>query len=159
MARTSFPRPYHSTVAILFRLHSNRITKLALCQMVMAAMSERSCSNVNVSCVTNGYTVGGTLTGLAASTSVTLSNNNAESITLSGDGSFSFTTPVLTYAVTVDTQPTGQACLVSQGSGTASANVTNVSVVCATAVALDCPPGEVITGIDGRRGGDRKSVV
>lgn len=110
-------------------------------------------SNVNVSCVTNGYTVGGTLTGLAASTSVTLSNNNAESITLSGDGSFSFTTPVLTYEVTVVTQPTGQACLVSQGSGTASANVTNVSVVCATAVALDCPPGEVITGIDGRSGG------
>lgn len=110
-------------------------------------------SNVSVNCVTNGYTVGGTLTGLAASTTLTLRNNNGDDLSLPANGSFNFATPVLGYAVTVSQQPAGQVCSVTSGAGTASANVTNVNVACAVPQFLDCPAGQVITGIDGRKGG------
>jgi hypothetical protein len=50
-----------------------------------------------------------------------------------GSGSFTFPTLVTSgsvYAVTVGTQPTGQTCTVSNGTGTANASVTNVTVTC-----------------------------
>src|SRR5262249_7641416 len=79
------------------------------------------------------FTVGGAVSGLASSESVTLSNNS-ETVTLSADGTFTFPTPVTangSYAVTVTTQPAGQLCTVSNGSGTGvTANVSNVTVSC-----------------------------
>lgn len=80
-----------------------------------------------------GYTVGGTVSGLAAGKSVVLQNNSGDDLTAAADGAFTFTSLVNSgsaYAVTVKTQPTGQQCVVSDGSGTASANVTNVTVRC-----------------------------
>jgi uncharacterized repeat protein (TIGR03803 family) len=78
--------------------------------------------------------VGGTVTGLAAGQSVVLQDNGGDSLTVTASGSFTFATPVATgaaYAVTVQTQPTGQKCSVASGSGTmASSNITNVAVTC-----------------------------
>lgn len=78
--------------------------------------------------------VGGSLSGLAANTSVVLRNNGSDSLTLSATGTFTFATTLATgspYNVTVFTQPTGQTCTVANGSGTlGSAAVTNVSVLC-----------------------------
>src|SRR5688572_20648025 len=74
------------------------------------------------------YTISGNVTGLAAATSVVLQNNAGGNLTVSASGPFAFQAPVnsgATYAVTVLTQPTGQTCTVTNGSGTASANVTN----------------------------------
>lgn len=94
-------------------------------------------SNVNatVSCV-NTYTVGGTLSGLSTG-SIVLQDNHGNNLTLSANGSFTFTTAIAqgsAYDVTVLTQPTGQDCTVSAGSGTVeSGNVTTVSVICAGA--------------------------
>ena len=52
--------------------------------------------------------------------------------TVNADGSFSFATPIAyngSYSVTVGTQPVGQECSVSNGSGSGiSASVSNVSV-------------------------------
>lgn len=76
------------------------------------------------------YTIGGTVAGLAASQTVVLQNNAGDDLTVSADGPFTFATPSSGYAVTVKTQPTDQACAVQNGSGTATGNVTNVSVVC-----------------------------
>ncbi|RZT39215.1 NHL repeat-containing protein [Cupriavidus agavae] len=77
------------------------------------------------------YTVGGTLSGLAAAASVVLQNNGVDALTLSANGAFKFSTAVTDlYAVTVGTQPTGQTCTVTHGSGTAAADVTDVSVDC-----------------------------
>ncbi len=93
-------------------------------------------TNVAVTCVTTPpqtFTVGGTLSGLAASTSVVLQNNGGSDLTVSANGDFTFATAInsgAAYAVTVSTQPTAQTCTVTNGSGTASANVTNVAVTC-----------------------------
>jgi large repetitive protein len=81
------------------------------------------------------YTVGGTLSGLGNGT-VTLQDNGGDSLPLSANGAFTFTTALanaVSYAVTVSTQPAGQTCAVTAGTGTiANANVTNVSVQCTT---------------------------
>jgi hypothetical protein len=92
-------------------------------------------SNVAVTCSADSYTVGGTVVGLAGGTQVTLDNNGADALTLTGNGTFTFTTPVAydgAYAVTVGTQPTGQqTCTVSNASGTlVTANVTNIGINC-----------------------------
>lgn len=93
-------------------------------------------SNVAVTCVNNGpYTVGGSVSGLSGS--LVLQNNGVDNLTRNADGSFTFATAVNSgsaYAVTVQTQPAGQFCTVSNGSGTASGNVSNVAVTCSTNV-------------------------
>jgi hypothetical protein len=93
-------------------------------------------TNVAVACTANTYTIGGTVSGLSASTSVKLLENGGNSLTVSANGSFTFTTAIAsgaTYSVTVGTEPTGETCTVTNGSGTVgSANVTNVTVACAT---------------------------
>ena len=77
------------------------------------------------------YSIGGTVTGLTGT--VILQNNGSDDITLTSDGSFFFNTPVVendTYNVTVLTQPAGQTCNVTNGAGTVTANVTNITITC-----------------------------
>ncbi|GAB4114043.1 MAG: hypothetical protein Tsb0027_02130 [Wenzhouxiangellaceae bacterium] len=84
-----------------------------------------------------GFTIGGSVSGLAGS-GLVLRNNGVDDLPISGNGSFTFATPVPdggSYNVTVATQPSGPAqnCTVSNGSGTVSgSNVTNVQVSCVT---------------------------
>ena len=89
------------------------------------------------------YTIGGTVSGLTA-TGLVLENAGGNSLTVSANAStFSFSTPVPTndvYSVTVATQPAGESCVVSNGNGTATANVTSVAVKC---TALDTIGGTV----------------
>jgi len=81
-------------------------------------------------------TIGGTITGLSGNTSVVLLDNGGDSLTVSANGSFTFATQVQApnaYNVTIGTQPPGETCTVSNGSGDVSQNdgdVTNVSVAC-----------------------------
>ncbi|HTW49116.1 MAG TPA: Ig-like domain repeat protein, partial [Acidobacteriaceae bacterium] len=86
-----------------------------------------------------GYTIGGTLSGLASGGSVMLLDNGGDALTLSKNGAFAFATPLASaagYDVTVGTQPAGQVCTVSKGTGAvASANITSVSVSCITTTA------------------------
>jgi hypothetical protein len=90
-------------------------------------------SNVlNINIGLNEYTIGGTVSGLSGS--VVLQNNGTDNETVSSDGAFTFSTVLSEgshYAVTVFTQPAGQTCAVTGGSGTVgSANVTTVAVNC-----------------------------
>ena len=81
----------------------------------------------------SNYTIGGSVSGLATGTQVTLLNNGSDGLTLKASGAFTFATQVASnagYAVTVGTQPLGQSCAVSNGSGTATDNVTNVAIAC-----------------------------
>jgi hypothetical protein len=95
-------------------------------------------SNVNVTvavaCTANPYTIGGMVNGLVNNGRVVLQNNHANIATISGNGAFTFASTALsgtTYAVTVLTQPPGETCAVTSGSGTVGgANVSNVSVKC-----------------------------
>lgn len=81
----------------------------------------------------NDFTIGGTVTGLSGA-GLVLQNNGGGDLPVSA-GSFTFAAPVVqgsAYSVTVYTQPPGQTCTVSQGSGTVGmAPVTNVQVACA----------------------------
>lgn len=94
-------------------------------------------NNIAVTCSTNTFTIGGTVTGLAAGEQVTLLNNGtvSDSKTVSADGSFAFDAPVTFnggYSVTVGTQPTGQTCTVANGAGAGvNANVSSIAVTCA----------------------------
>ncbi|MEZ5486610.1 MAG: Ig-like domain-containing protein [Steroidobacteraceae bacterium] len=94
-------------------------------------------TNIQVNC-TSLYTIGGTVTGLAAGGTVVLQNNAGDDLSVAADGAFTFATPLAggaAYAVTVLTQPTvpgpGQTCVVAMGAGTVgAADVTSVTVTC-----------------------------
>src|SRR5467141_174353 len=92
--------------------------------------------NIQITCSTGTISIGGTLTGLAkAGSGLVLQDNGGDNLTLKANGSFTFPTLVPAggaYKVTILTQPSGpnQTCTVSNGTGTANANVTNVQVVC-----------------------------
>src|SRR3989441_521159 len=105
-------------------------------------------SSVTVSCATNAFTVGGTISGLSGT--VVLQNNGGDNLTISVNGSFAFAAALINaspYAVTVLAQPAGQTCTVANGSGTlAGANVTNVALAC-SAIALSV--GGTVTGLIG----------
>ena len=78
------------------------------------------------------HTIGGTVSGLTG-TGLVLQNNAGNNLTVAANGAFTFATPVgagSTYNVSVLTQPAGQICTVTSGSGTANAPVTNVAVSC-----------------------------
>jgi len=83
---------------------------------------------------TTTYTIGGTVSGLTAGNSVILLDNGTISQTVSTNSTFAFATALASgakYNVTVSTQPTGETCAVSNGSGTVgTANVTSVTVNC-----------------------------
>ena len=87
-----------------------------------------------VDCVPNLYSIGGSLSGLYAGRSLVVQNNGSNSTTLSANGSFAFSTPIASgsgYSVTVLTQPAGQTCSLTHGSGTVSgAAVANVAISC-----------------------------
>jgi len=78
------------------------------------------------------YTLGGTVSGLTVG-GLVLANGSATLPIGSGATSFTFSSALpagSAYAVTVKTSPTGFSCTVTNGSGTASANVQNVAVSC-----------------------------
>jgi hypothetical protein len=77
------------------------------------------------------FTIGGSVTGLSGT--VVLQNNGGDNLSLTASGNFTFATKLAkdaAYAVTVLTQPAGQICTVTSGSGTATDKVTAVSVDC-----------------------------
>jgi hypothetical protein len=79
------------------------------------------------------YAVGGTVSGLTG-TGLALENMGIDTLPIATDGPFTFATELevgFSYVVTVSTEPTGQTCTVSNGSGTISdADVTDVAVTC-----------------------------
>ncbi|MEM1080748.1 MAG: Ig-like domain-containing protein [Pseudomonadota bacterium] len=98
------------------------------------------------------FTIGGTVSGLAAESSVTLQNNGGDDLVVDANGNFTFTTPVFDladYTVTVVAQPDTplQRCAVASGTGQVNGgNVTTVVVDCAlaytvggTAIGLQLP--------------------
>lgn len=106
-------------------------------------------TDITVSCVTARYTVGGTISGVTGG-NATLQNNGGDDLVLAGDGTFTFATTVLhgsPYVVTVAGSPPGLECLVANGSGTAVANVRNVTVTCGLP---RYTVGGTITGVDGQ---------
>src|SRR5450631_2802883 len=119
-------------------------------------------TSVSVSCTPLTFTVGGTVTGLAAGTSITLQDNGTDAITLSSNAGFTFPTAIRTggqYNVTISEQPAYQGCSVITGSGQVNqANITNIQIRCPVFTMLDnlgygtdgsYPQSGLIAGNDG----------
>lgn len=93
-------------------------------------------ADIEVDCVTDTYTIGGTVTGLQAGSEIVLQNNGGDDLTVGGEGPFVFDAPVedgAGYQVTILTQPAHplEMCALTKGGGTvAGEDVTGVSVNC-----------------------------
>jgi len=94
-------------------------------------------TGVVVTCVTNTYSVGGAISGLAG-VGLVLQDNATDDIGAGASSAFTFATKIASgkaYAVTVKSQPTSpsQTCTPTTASGTiTNAAVTNVAVTCIT---------------------------
>jgi hypothetical protein len=114
-------------------MKSTRAILIGSLALALGACGGGSSSSDSSSSAATSYTVGGSVSGLTGS--LQLEDNGGESITVSGSN-FTFPTGQSNgsaYAVTIQTQPTGQQCAVSNGSGSVgSSNVTNVSISCTT---------------------------
>jgi hypothetical protein len=109
------------------------------------------------------YSIGGTVSGLTGM--LVLLNNGGDDLSLSGDGTFAFPTPVddgSDFDVTVGTQPDGLVCSVDGGSGSvAGGDVTSISVSCVVPVHA---VGGTVSGLNGtlvlqNNGGDDLSLA
>jgi hypothetical protein len=123
-------------------------------------------TNVQVTCGTGTFTIGGTVTGLAGS-GLVLQDNGGDNLAVTKNGVFTFGTAVsvgAAYKVTVLTQPASpsQACSVSAGSGTANANVGTIVVSCSVGT---ISIGGSVSGLAGtglvlqNNGGDNYTVA
>src|SRR6185503_6823318 len=101
------------------------------------------------------YTIGGEIAGFSG-TGLVLQNNGGNNLTITANGTFTFSTPLAsgnTYTVTVLTEPAFQTCTVTNGTGTATAKVVNVSVICASQLSsYEVVTGTVTTGTAGTQG-------
>jgi 6-phosphogluconolactonase (cycloisomerase 2 family) len=102
---------------------------------VLVAACSGSSNSTHSGSTSQTYTIGGTISGLGSASGLVLANG---STTLSVAASSStFTFPAVpsgtTYAVSVQTSPTGLTCSVGGGSDTVhTANVTSIAVTCST---------------------------
>ena len=80
------------------------------------------------------YSVGGSVSGLSGN--VVLKLNNGNDLTITDDGSFTFSNNLnvnSVYFVTIGTQPSGQVCSVGSGYGSVTTtDVSNVLITCAS---------------------------
>src|SRR5271170_4126951 len=111
-------------------------------------------------------TIGGTVVNLSG-TGLVLQDNGGDNLTITASGGFTFPTALTAgtmYVVTVLTKPTNpvQSCIVTNGSGTANANVGNIVVTCSTATLTI---GGSVSGLDGtglvlqNNGGDNLTIT
>jgi RNase P/RNase MRP subunit p29 len=96
-------------------------------------------SAVQVTCSINAYSLSGSISGLNAS-GLKLKNGSEVLTISSGATTFAFSTNIAfggSYSVSVDVQPNGLSCLVSNASGTMQTNsVSNISISCETLTPL-----------------------
>lgn len=101
-------------------------------------ISSASISNVLVNCSTNpapNYTIGITASGLGAGKTAVVTNG-IDSVSITANTSYTFTTQQTNstnYLITVTSQPVGQFCFITNGSGTVNnANVITPAISCTT---------------------------
>lgn len=99
-------------------------------------------TNVTVTCSTNGYPVGGSVSGLNGAAGLVLRNNGGDDVAVGSDGAFVFPSLVAsggTYQATVANPPTGLLCAIAQSAGT----VTDSAV---SDIAVTCSPSGYLVG-------------
>jgi len=118
-----------------------------------------------ITCTTNNYSVGGTVSGLADGETFVLQNNGEGMRIISGNGSQIYFTDIPhgdAYDVSISMQPDTQTCSISGGAGTVDgADVDTVSINCATTT---YSVGGAVSGLNGsvvlqNNGGDDISLT
>lgn len=115
--------------------HPFRLLAAALCLALAACSGE----------------VSGVLSGLGSERSLSLQNNGTDTLTLTENGRFAFNDTLAkneAYSVTVLTQPSGQTCTVTNGSGTIDSEGASVDDVTVNCVFANNVRGSV-TGLGG----------
>jgi 6-phosphogluconolactonase (cycloisomerase 2 family) len=131
----TFPTPVASGKDYAVTVLSQPVGPAQTCSVLAGngTVKSENVITVGITCTTNSYTVGGTVSGLPGS-GLVLQDNGGDSLPLASNGSFTFATPLASgahYTVTVAAQPAGETCAVMNGTGTiASANITNVAITC-----------------------------
>ena len=134
MGSFTFATPVASGAAYAVTVRTNPAGQVCTVSGGSGTVGSANVTGVAVSCAAAAsYTVGGSVSGLSGT--VVLQDNGGDALSVAANGSFTFATPLASgaaYAVTVRTNPAGQVCTVSGGSGTVgSGNVTGVAVSCA----------------------------
>jgi len=131
--------------------------KISILLIVMMASVMAACSGLKATSTGGtGGTGGGTgvtatisvdVTGLANGASVIFQDKGGDSLTVTTNGTFSFTTAVNSYDVTVNTQPTtpNQICTVANGQGTPTTSTVTLMVSCVNSYTI----GGTVTGLVG----------
>ena len=152
----SFPNALATGAAYTVTVGTQPISPMQVCTVSNGSgtIAGANVTNVVVTCV-NGtpstFTVGGTVTGLTG-TGLKLRLNSGSNLPIASNGAFAFTTPMSdgdSYTVSITGQPTGQTCVVNNGSGNiAGADVTDVVVDCSMPVPTYTVGGSV-SGLNG----------
>ena len=93
-------------------------------------------------CGGGSSTLGGSLTGLGSGLSLTIEDNASVSLTLTANGAWAFPgdAPTGAYSVVISSQPTGETCTVTNGSGTWSSSggsVSSIAISCGSLTTVD----------------------
>lgn len=101
-----------------------------------AGTATSNVANVQITCSTGTASIGGNVVGLLG-TGLVLLNNGGDALPILTSNPFTFKTAIAigtAYSVTVSAQPItpSQTCTVTNGSGTAAANIGNIQITCST---------------------------
>lgn len=146
-------------------LHQSMISSTAVAQRdrhsIRSLVATALASMALVACGGGSATIGGTITNLGQGTTIVLQDNGADDLSVVGTGassiSFTFAKAVTgndKYNVTVRTQPAGQTCTVSGGTGTvtttssssSSSSAATTTATDVTTVAVACSLTSSIVG-------------
>ncbi len=131
-----------SEIPVHCHLQTMKHTRLLLLFFIL------HCGGTQGTTTTPTYTISGTITGLSGT--VVLQNLGEDDLTITADGTFTFSTELAdaaAYAVTVLTQPDGQVCSISDGTGVvATADVSTITIVCSSTTYT---VGGTISGLSG----------
>jgi hypothetical protein len=132
-----------SAYSITVKTQPSSPTQTCVVGNATGSVAGAAVTTATVTCTTNTYGVGGTITGLAGS-GLVLQDNGGDDVAIPASGvGFGFGIPIAsgaTYNVTVKTQPTGpaQTCVVASGSGTIGSVGVFVAVTCTTNTPFAC---------------------
>lgn len=135
----SFPNVLPSGTAYTIAVASQPTTPWQTCTIANSTgtVTSGDVTHIAVTCVTNSYSISGTVTGLKGS-GLVLQNNEGDNLSIDADGTFTFATKIPSgspYLVEVLTQPSNpaQTCTVSSGSGdVSSGDIASVAIRCVT---------------------------
>jgi sugar lactone lactonase YvrE len=135
--QVAFGSPY--TVTVSSQPGGNQTCSVANGASTMGATNV---TNVNISCATSTYVVGGTVSGFNTNSGIVgnklvLQNNGGNDLNITTNGTFNFSTAITynnPYNVTVKQQPSLQACTIAAAgaNGIITSTVSDIAVSCGT---------------------------